>query len=360
MRPTFKEAGSSFITAPFAPSGRTYNAGIAGQNFGTQSSSGFLTGVGCLARNTEYVICDVTRPVSQATVTAVRQTDGIQRQAVTGSSGQFDLQLDHGTWDVEIVAAGYLRLTFSNIVMAGVNVQLDFTPQAGGPPPGPRTWRNPNQPLDVSGDGVIAPYDASLLIDSLNKDGSRTLPPIAASSQSPPPYYDPTGDNIIAPNDVLMVINYLNQPGGSSEGESDVKGSGLVSKSHHETAAALLKGPLDLRLTRNLETAPENTSPSERNAQTTSTSLRPSRLQRAGGTPEPQDVGERFLSQTTRQRAATFSGTVRDVAGDVPGLLSKYALAPTDSAHAMTDEIFGNWTDEELLLCTFEGRKSER
>ena len=223
MRPVFKEAGSSLIQGPFAPSGLTYNAGIAGQNFGTRSGGGFLTGVGCLARSTEYDICDVSRPVSQASVTAVRQGDGLRRQTITGPSGNFDLQLDRGTWNVEIVASGFQPLAFTNIVMAAANLQLDFTPQTGGEPPsGPRSWRNPHQPTDVSGDGVVAPFDASLLIDSLNRDGARTLPPISPTSSAPPPYYDPTGDNYLAPNDVLMVINYLNERSSTADGESSL------------------------------------------------------------------------------------------------------------------------------------------
>lgn len=79
-----------------------------------------------------------------------------------------------------------------------------------------------NQPLDVDGNGKIAPRDAVLVINKLNADGGGALP--APTGNSIPEYYDVDGNLKLAPVDALTVINALNRAEG--EGESDESGSG--------------------------------------------------------------------------------------------------------------------------------------
>jgi Ca2+-binding RTX toxin-like protein len=69
-------------------------------------------------------------------------------------------------------------------------------------------WQNPLMPLDVNNDGFIAPIDALVVINDLNAEGPRPLPPVRDGAS----FIDSTGDGIVAPIDVLIVINRLNDP----------------------------------------------------------------------------------------------------------------------------------------------------
>lgn len=82
-----------------------------------------------------------------------------------------------------------------------------------------------SQPLDVDGNGIVAPKDAIIVINKLNAGSGGSLP--APTGNAIPAYYDVDGNLKLAPVDALMVINALNRPGGG-EGE----GSGT---SPHET-----------------------------------------------------------------------------------------------------------------------------
>jgi hypothetical protein len=71
-------------------------------------------------------------------------------------------------------------------------------------------WQNPEVHEDVTGDGLVVPLDALLVINRLNALGSGPLPLPPAPPNVPPPYFDVSGDNIVAPIDALLVINFLN------------------------------------------------------------------------------------------------------------------------------------------------------
>ncbi len=107
------------------------------------------------------------------------------------------------------VAPPYRQKT--DVVGGGLNTDLDFGNQK-------LSWKNHGEPLDIDGDSFIAPLDALILINYLNKHGSILLTPETPFIK---PYYDPSGDDFIAPNDVLLVINYLNGVF-NGEGESTV------------------------------------------------------------------------------------------------------------------------------------------
>jgi hypothetical protein len=85
----------------------------------------------------------------------------------------------------------------------------------------PSPWKNPLEPADASIDNQLQPVDALILINSLNADGSRTLPFPQTAVDLPPYYYDVNGDNELQPLDVLRIINRLNLNnfGGAANGE---------------------------------------------------------------------------------------------------------------------------------------------
>ncbi len=68
-------------------------------------------------------------------------------------------------------------------------------------------WQSPVEPLDVNGDGFVAPLDALLVINDLGVFPGGVLPGDRALQ---PPYVDTSGDGIVAPADALAVINHLN------------------------------------------------------------------------------------------------------------------------------------------------------
>ena len=72
-------------------------------------------------------------------------------------------------------------------------------------------WQNPRLAVDVDNDQQVAPIDALLLINDLNRAGSRPLPDPPQDGEAPP-YLDVNGDGFLSPLDALLVINYLNNP----------------------------------------------------------------------------------------------------------------------------------------------------
>ncbi|RMF44851.1 MAG: hypothetical protein D6753_01530 [Planctomycetota bacterium] len=86
------------------------------------------------------------------------------------------------------------------------------------PPRSPH--QNPQNPLDVNGDGIVTPLDALILINDLNRNPSGDLPAGGAGGEGSPIKPDVNGDGILSPLDVLIIINDLNNArGGASEGE---------------------------------------------------------------------------------------------------------------------------------------------
>jgi hypothetical protein len=80
-------------------------------------------------------------------------------------------------------------------------------------------WHNHPLPWDVDNDGHVAPIDALLVINSLNRHGAGPLDgdrprPLAA------PFYDTSRDDYVSSLDALLIINWLNRNTG--EGELDI------------------------------------------------------------------------------------------------------------------------------------------
>jgi VCBS repeat-containing protein len=81
-----------------------------------------------------------------------------------------------------------------------------------------RPWRNPSNPLDVSGDGSVSPNDVLLIINFINDQGSG---PVPVPTPDPPPFRDVNGDNFVSAADALAIINFLNSGAGQPEGEGE-------------------------------------------------------------------------------------------------------------------------------------------
>ena len=171
----------------------------------------------------------------------------------SGAGGEFALgHLAPGDYQVELVVPAAWRATTPSAAqqtvtvaggaaVAGVNFGVVFAVA---------NWQNPRDPLDVSGEGTIAPLDALLVINELNRAGARMLDPPQAGTE-PPPYLDVNGDGMIAPIDALLVINALNarpaaaslqaeaEPaGGPAELATSAKASSSRTSSHAVGAVA--------------------------------------------------------------------------------------------------------------------------
>lgn len=72
-------------------------------------------------------------------------------------------------------------------------------------------WQNASLIRDVDASSLVTPLDVLMLVNNLNRNGSRELPP--RSQHAEEPFYDVNGDNHVTPLDVLMVINAINSFG---------------------------------------------------------------------------------------------------------------------------------------------------
>ncbi len=85
-------------------------------------------------------------------------------------------------------------------------------------------WRNDPLPTDVTGDNVTSPIDALVLINEIDRTGSRKLTATRVLRQietlvnTVRPFFDVSGDGWLTAIDVLQIINLLDQAE-STEGE---------------------------------------------------------------------------------------------------------------------------------------------
>lgn len=78
-------------------------------------------------------------------------------------------------------------------------------------------FQNPGVKYDVDKDKNVSPLDVLVLIDEINRNGTRPLPP---QSGIPNRYWDVNADRSLDPLDVLEVINFYNRGSLGGEGES--------------------------------------------------------------------------------------------------------------------------------------------
>ena len=85
-------------------------------------------------------------------------------------------------------------------------------------PQPPTDWQNPAEPADTNGDGEVAPNDAIVIINQLNRRGNVALPAYPALRQidseaaiDTTQHWDVNGDGFLSPIDALLVIDRLNR-----------------------------------------------------------------------------------------------------------------------------------------------------
>ena len=102
-------------------------------------------------------------------------------------------------------------------------------------------WQNASLMRDVDNSSLVTPLDALLLINNLNSNGLRELPPRTLHSGDP--FYDVNGDNFLTPLDVLIVINAINNIG---ERQPTVVG-GLAPASDPNSNGVVLSGNVTIQ-----------------------------------------------------------------------------------------------------------------
>jgi hypothetical protein len=85
------------------------------------------------------------------------------------------------------------------------------------------SYHNQDNAYDVSGDSVISPLDALLVIRNLNAVGGQAVPEMMVEYDVPAPFLDVTNDRYVSPLDALAVIRHLN---GQTDGEGEAEGEG--------------------------------------------------------------------------------------------------------------------------------------
>lgn len=105
------------------------------------------------------------------------------------------------------------NVTFDRIRLNSGTVNI--TAGAGGE----AEFTNPDNNMDVNGDGVVSPLDVLLVINDMNSYGSRPLTAgEGEASNAGHIFLDVNADLHVSPIDALLIITHLNESGG--EGES--------------------------------------------------------------------------------------------------------------------------------------------
>jgi len=72
----------------------------------------------------------------------------------------------------------------------------------------PAPWTNPVNPYDVDNSGGMDPLDVLVVINEINRRGSRQLDPVLDAGL---PFVDSTRDGWLDPLDVLVIVNQINR-----------------------------------------------------------------------------------------------------------------------------------------------------
>lgn len=136
MAEYWNEIGTSIEAGQFTVSGTTYNAVMAVENFGSRNGRTYLTGVAY----TDFVVHDnfytIGEQLAGITIIATSSTGSVYTTQ-TGTSGGYALEVPDGIYTVVATGPVLNSIRFSNVVVAGQNVKVDFTPGGGDPVPPP-------------------------------------------------------------------------------------------------------------------------------------------------------------------------------------------------------------------------------
>lgn len=110
----------------------------------------------------------------------------------------------------------YSKIVSSGIAATGQPIQpmRPFNPHIAAS----KVWTNPFDKLDVNDNFAVTPLDALLVINQLNRIGSRKL---YQTGNEGAIFLDVSDDGFLSPIDALLVINKLNARSREGEGESD-------------------------------------------------------------------------------------------------------------------------------------------
>jgi len=133
---SFKEIGAGVRTGTdYVFDGQSWNHAILGtEKFAHKFDDAFLTGV--VYDDSLVLDNDFYTPgegIDQRTITATRDGDGQTFQASSGEHGEFRLQVPDGTYDVVVSGLRDGVRSFTDVVVSGENVKLDFVGQAAEP-----------------------------------------------------------------------------------------------------------------------------------------------------------------------------------------------------------------------------------
>lgn len=171
-----------------------------------------------------------------------------------------------------VVANGVLKLKPDQYVLVAdavaIIIDITATSKGNGESKTKRTtlavrgstvpWRNPENPMDVNGDGVLSPLDPLRVINHLNKFGIQRLEN-PAEGEPAGDFLDVNGDGYVSPLDVLIVINALNLQGAGGSGGGQGSGQGQGSQGEGEGELLIVTS----------EVAPSTESPSSHREETT-------------------------------------------------------------------------------------------
>ena len=147
---------------------------------------------------------------------------GPKNTAKTASDGSYSIAyLPSGTYNllVQPSAPGYGFTSPANglqtqvLASGAILSHVDFGLNRESSP-----WQNQLLNEDVDNKGSVDPLDVLILINEINRNGSR---PLDGSGLTSPPYYDVNGDRSLGPIDVLQVINFINRNSGRGGGEGE-------------------------------------------------------------------------------------------------------------------------------------------
>jgi hypothetical protein len=100
-------------------------------------------------------------------------------------------------------------------------------------------WQNSAKPLDVDGDGTVAPLDALIIINRLNSASAPQLPGTRGPNDM---FYDVDADLYVTALDALIVINYLNSPSYAANGEGELPAAGSTTNFRPSSGSGQAEG----------------------------------------------------------------------------------------------------------------------